>query len=49
MNENLDQKYICEKCGHNFLNKSNLTRHLNKKKPCVNKEIIEKKKKKMID
>lgn len=44
MNENLDQKYICEKCGHNFLNKSNLTRHLNKKKPCVNKEIIEKKK-----
>lgn len=38
-------KYICEKCGKDFNQKSHYTTHLNKKNPCV----IESKIKEMID
>ena len=37
-------KYNCEKCGKEFIQKNNYNKHINKKNPCIfkNKEILEK-------
>ena len=34
-------KYLCPICDKHFKDNYNLTRHLNKKKQCLKKEIIE--------
>ena len=35
------KRFVCDKCGKRFPKQQNLTRHVNRKKPCIEEAIVE--------